>query len=97
MLLPKGLDLSLMQTKWAAILNAFIGNPSLNSIILPNVSLANGTTVVNHLLGRKLQGYRIILKSATAGIHDKQSTNQTPNLTLILVSDAATVVSLEVF
>jgi hypothetical protein len=86
-----------MQTKWAAILNVLLQNQSLASSILSNVPLINGTTVINHKLNRKLQGYRIILKNAAANIYDKQATNQTPDKTLIFVSDAAVTVSIEVF
>lgn len=97
MQLPKGLTLPLLQTKWAAILNPLLGNPSLDSLILENVSLNNGTNVINHTLGRKLQGWRIIRIGGAATIYDQQDSNQTPSLTLVLVSNAAVVVSLEVF
>jgi|SRR5687768_8805933 hypothetical protein len=97
MQLPKGLTLPLLQAKWAAILNPLLGNPSLDSLILENVSLASGTNTINHTLGRKLQGWRIILINGAATIYDKQGLNQTPDLTLILVSNAAVIVSLEVF
>lgn len=97
MKLPQGLTLSLMQTRWAAILNPLLGNPSLNSVILGNVSLNNGTTVVNHLLGRKLTGWRIIRINAAATIYDQQASNQMPESTLVLVSNAVATVSLEVF
>jgi len=97
MQLPKGLTLPLLQTKWAAILNPLLGNPSLDSVILQNVSLAIGTNTINHTLGRKLQGWRIILINGAATIYDKQGSNQTPDLTLVLVSNAAVMVSLEVF
>lgn len=89
--------LSLLQTKWASVLNPVIKNPANLPIILNNVVLINGTTVVNHLLGRKLQGWKVILQNAAASIYDGQSTNQTPELTLVLVSNALVTVSLEVF
>lgn len=90
-------DLSLLQTKWASILNPVIKNPTNQANILNNIKLINGTTVVNHLLGRNLQGWKVILQNAKASIYDAQSTNQTPELTLILISDALVTVSLEVF
>lgn len=97
MQLPKGLTLPMMQTKWASILNVLLSNPSLNSNILENVSLGSGTTVINHLLGRKLLGWRIIRINAAATIYDQQTSNQTPDLTLVLVSNAVAIVTLEVF
>jgi len=90
-------ELILMQNRWSAILNVMLGNPSLQCSILNNVALVDGTTVVNHLLGRNLQGWRIIGNNAGAVIYDKQASNQTPQLTLVLVSSAACTVQLEVF
>lgn len=92
-----GKDWSLLQTTWSSLIDPIIGRKQNQSNILSNVALVNGTTVVNHLLGRKLSGWKVILQDAKASIFDNQSTNQTPELTLVLVSDAATTVSIEVF
>ncbi len=97
MQLPKGLSLSLMQTKWAAILNPFLSNPSLASVILPNVSLINGNNTINHMLGRALTGWRVIRISGSSSLYDEQDSNPQPDLTLLLHSSAAVVVTLEVF
>jgi hypothetical protein len=97
MQLPKGLSLPLMQTKWAAILDALLGNPSLNSLILQNVSLSSGANTINHTLGRTLTGWRIIRLRASATMYDQQDSNPHPDLTLVLVSSASAVVDLEVF
>ncbi len=87
--------LNQMQTKWRGILNPLLAKPQ--SIILTNVSLINGTTVINHLLGRPLQGWKPVRVRASATIYDSQDSNQTPAVTLVLVSSAAVVVDLEVF
>jgi len=87
----------MMQTKWAAILNVLLGNPSLDSVILEDISLKSGANVINHTLGRALQGWRIIRINGAATIYDQQKQNQTPDLTLVVVSNIAVVVSLEVF
>lgn len=97
MQLPNYLGFDLLRTKWAQILNPFIANPSLQSSLLKNVFLINGTTVINHKLGRALVGWRIVRKRASANIFDDQDSNQTPSLTLILTSDAGVSVDLEVF
>lgn len=97
MLLPQQLDWNQARTRWKAILDVLLGNPSLNSQILDNVALANGTTTVNHGLGRTLTGWRVIRINGAATIYDKQDTNSMPDLTLILTSSAAVIVSLEVF
>ena len=90
-------DLMLMQNKWASIINPFMSNPSLQSIILPDVALKSGTTVVNHRLGRNLLGWRIVRQRSAASIYDVQDQNQTPSLTLNLVSSAPVSIDLEVF
>lgn len=90
-------DWSLLQTTWAALIDPIIGRQQNQSNILSSVSLVSGSNTVNHLLGRKLQGWKIVLQGAAASIYDTQATNQTPELTLILVSDNPVTVSLEVF
>lgn len=85
----------LMQTKWASILNPLLARPQ--PIILKNITLNNGTTTINHKLGRRLSGWKTVRVRASATIYDNQESNQSPNLTLILISNAAVVVDLEVF
>lgn len=86
-----------MQTRWASELNPIIANPLLNGQLLTNVALINGTTVVNHGLGRKLVGWIIVGINGAAQIYDNQATNQMPQLTLSLTSDAAVQVAIWVF
>lgn len=90
-------DLTLLQNKWASILNPVISNPSLQSIILPAIQLVSGTNVVNHKLGRKLTGWRIVRLRGSAAIYDQQDGNSMQDLTLILVSNAQASCDLEVF
>ena len=84
-------------TRWRSILNPFVGNPSLNSVILENISLASGSNSVNHTLGRALTGWRIIRIRQSATIYDTQDVNPMPDLTLLLTASAACVVNIEVF
>lgn len=103
-------QLNTMQTKWASILNPLLSNPSVNSVILQRVPLTNGTNSINHTLGRKLQGWRIVRRrqflvtgTPTAyDIYDVQDSNQYPDLTLKLTCNQGTgtnpvLVDLEVF
>jgi hypothetical protein len=87
----------MMQTKWASILNPLLGNPLNNASVLKNVSLLTGTNVVNTLLGRTLQGWSVVRQRGPASIYDTQDTNQSPALTLVLVSSADVSVDLLVF
>jgi hypothetical protein len=95
----QGLDqvFQLMQTKWSAILNPIIANPSNNRSILGPLNLVSGDNIISHKLGRNIQGWGVVLISGVANIYDKQSTNQKPGLFLILNSSASVTVSIEVF
>jgi hypothetical protein len=97
MSLPQRLPLPQMQTTWSTALDPIIANPLVNGQLLTNQALINGTTVINHKLARKLQGWLIVGINAAATIYDNQATNQTPQLTLSLTSNAACIVSLWVF
>lgn len=83
-----------MQDKWAAELNPLLAKPLSNASILKGINLVNGVTVVNHLLGRTMQGWFISDIDASANIYRSQPFN---NLTLTLTSNAACTVTLVVY
>jgi len=95
--LAQKLTLPQMQTKWASQLNPLLSKEITKGQLLQDIVLINGKTVVNHKLGRPLIGYWVVLKNAAAEIYDSQDTNQMPQLTLVLNSNAAVTVSLWVF
>lgn len=90
-------EMSLMQTVWASLINPVLGNPLVQGSLIRNVALVSGTNQVNHKLGRKLQGWALVRKRASADIYDAQDLNSMPQLTLSLVSDAPVVVDIYVF
>lgn len=90
-------DISLLQTTWSTSLNPVVNNPINQANVLKNVLITTGTNVINHLLGRKLQGWFIVGQNALASIYDQQETNQSPQLTLVLVSSANVTLQLAVF
>lgn len=97
-MLPKIKDdnqaFQLMQDKWASQLNPLLAKPLSSASILKGVILSNGVTVVNHLLGRTMQGWYISDIDASASIYRSQPFN---DLTLTLTSNAACTVNLVVF
>ena len=95
--LAQRLTLTQMQQQWASQLNPLLSNQLTQGLLLHNVALINGTTVVNHKLGRPLVGWLIVGINAAATIYDSQATNPTPQLTLILNSNAKATVNLWVF
>lgn len=90
-------DLTTVQNTWSQRINPLIRNPSLQSLILPQVALTRGTNTINHRLGRKLTGWRIVRLRGDSFIYDKQDENQMPELTLILETTAAVTVDIECF
>lgn len=90
-------DLSLMQTKWRSILNPVLSIPIIDGRLIQNVSLVSGDNTINHGLGKKLQGYIVVLNNSPVTFYDKQSENQMANLTLILNASGTATVTLWVF
>lgn len=90
-------ELMLLQSNWSSQLNQLLQNPCNIGILLSNVSLASGANIVNHNLGRKLQGWSIVRKRAASDIYDTQDSNKYPQLTLQLTASSAVVVDLYVF
>lgn len=96
-MLPQKLDLAQTQVKWATQLDPLISNPLTQGQLLQDIRLINGTTVVNHKLGRKLTGWFVVGVNAPIIVYDSQATNQMQDLTLVLNSNAVATVNLWVF
>lgn len=97
MALPLKLPLERLAPQWKSQLDPILSNPLLQGRLLAGVSLANGTTIINHGLGRKLLGWFLVGVSGAATVYDTQASNQTPQLTLSLVSNAAVTVNIWAF
>lgn len=91
------LPFQLMQNAWASLINPVLDSPTAQNLILQNISLVTGSNKINHKLGRKLQGWKIIRQRSAASIYDNQDNNVSPDLTLLLVSSANVSVNIEVF
>jgi hypothetical protein len=87
----------LVETRWKSQLDPVIACPLVNGQLLSGVALVSGYNTVNHGLGRKLQGYIVVLSGAAETFFDNQDNNASPQLTLILHSSGPTTVSLWVF
>ena len=96
MALPLNLPLPKMQTIWKSQIDPVLANPTNNISILSNVSLINGTNVINHKLGRTPQGWIVTDVQGAASIY-RPSTAQFNDLTLTLISNAAVTASIGVF
>lgn len=83
-----------METKWASILNPVVANPTNNVAMLVDIVLINGSTTINHKLGRMMQGWFLVDVNGAATIYRSKPMN---DKTLTLTSDANVTVSLGVF
>lgn len=90
-------NLQLLQNQWKSKIDPLLSRQQNLSRIIPQVSLSTGTNEIPHGLGKDLSGWSLTRQRAAASIYDNQDANTTPQITLILVSDANVVVDLEVF
>jgi hypothetical protein len=95
--LPLEQTLPLLSTKWKSQLDPVLANTLVSGQLLTGINVVNGSNTINHGLGRKLQGYLVVMNSATSTFYDNQKSNPSPQLTLLLVASANTTVSLWVF
>lgn len=87
----------LANPKWASSLNPLLANPLMNGRLLEGVTVASGANTVNHGLARKLRGYFVVRNNSAVTFYDSQSSNQRPDLTLLLNASGAATISLYVF
>ena len=89
-------ELSLMQTRWASILNNLLRSPVSEVSMLQEIDLVVGDNTIDHLQERALSGYIVVgMRGGFSQIYDKPSTM--PNKTLILNSSAPVTIDLLVF
>lgn len=96
--LSSSLDWRLANKLWSQSLNPIIANPIVNGKLISNIALVSGNNVINHGLGRNMQGWFLVdVYNVSAGPVDVYRTAPLNNLTLTLNSDAALTVSIWVF
>jgi len=94
MALPQKLPIDLMQTAWASQINPVLNFAPNQGVLVKNIALINGVTVVKHKLSRMMQGWIIIDQDAPATIYPSHPLN---NLTITLTSNMACNISLWCF
>lgn len=87
-------DLQLMQNSWTKELNPLLNIPQNQGIMLENIELQTGSNTINHLLGRKMQGWYILDQDALASIYRSKPLNAT---TLTLTSTGVTTLKIWIF
>ena len=96
-MLPQQLDWPKAQTAWASEINPVLSNALVQGVLLKSVKLSSGSNVINHGLGRVLQGWIPVRIRASATMYDTQDANPSPGLTLQLTVSAAVTVDIYVF
>ena len=92
-------EMTMMQTRWSQILSPLLNLPLVKGSVLQSVALSSSASpnVINHKLGRNLQGWFLVRNRANAVVWDSQDSNSTPNLTLNLLCSADVTVDIYVF
>lgn len=92
--LPLISDQSRAQTIWKSILDQLLAKPLSNNQMLTGISLIMGDNVINHRLGRQMQGWIISDIDSSISIYRSAPFN---DLTLTLNSSGSGVINLVVF
>jgi hypothetical protein len=79
---------------WASTINPVLSAPTNNSNILKGILLSNGVNIINHGLGRLMQGWIITDIDGVATIYRSAPMNSS---TITLTASASVVVNIEVF
>jgi hypothetical protein len=87
-------ELTMMQTRWASLIEPVLSQPFNNGVLLKDIELASGSNKINHKLGRKPQGWTVVDTNGTATVYRSAPFNA---LTLTLTASAGVTVSLHVF
>jgi hypothetical protein len=87
-------ELTMMQTRWASLIEPVLSQPFNNGVLLQEVELSTGTNKINHKLGRKPQGWVVVDRNTAATVYRSAPFNA---LTLTLTASAGVTVSLHVF
>jgi hypothetical protein len=88
---------SLLQTNWKIQLDPVIALPLSSSIILEDLNLFTGKNVIDHKLGRNLQGWIVTHQSGFSQFYDNQAANPLPDKNLWLYASSGVNVNLMVF
>lgn len=87
-------EFQLMQNRWSAILNPLLAKPLSSANIVKGVQIVTGVNVINHLLGRKMQGWIISDIDASAILYRSQPMN---DKTITITSNGNCTIDLVVF
>ena len=85
------------QENTASVITPFLRSRILDGVLLKNISLNSGSNLVEHKLGRKIEGWIVVRQRADARVWDDQDNNVNVSTTLKLQTSAAVEVDLWIF
>lgn len=94
LILSDNSSLNQVQTRWKSEIDPVLKNPFVNGLMLSLIPVISGTNVINHLLGRMMQGWTLIDINGSFTVYRSADFS---NLTLTLTSNGAGIISLWVF
>ena len=90
-------DIESVQDAIENAFRSFEDCPLLDGYMIKDVTLVAGDNIIEHKLGRELQGYMITRNSVAVDLHDEQEGNGDKDKTLMLNSSADVIVNIWVF
>lgn len=94
MSLPKNLSWAAAQTVWAQDINPVLKNQLIQGVLITDIKLINGVTVINHMLSRQMVGWFLTDIDASATVYRSQPLN---TKTLTLTSNSVATVNVWCF
>lgn len=94
--LPQVSTVAQISSKWKAELDPVLQNLLIQGQLLQNVQLLNGSTPIDHKLGREPIGWFLVSPQGAATVY-QNAYQPNPELTLTLTSNAAITSAIWVF
>jgi len=90
-------ELNQFQQQVISAVDPVLENPIVNGRLIESITITSGINRIDHGLGRTLVGWIVVRNGASVTFYDNQSTNSTPDRTLVLTASGAATISLYVF
>ena len=91
------IEINRLQDNVADGFNRVLTSAILDFTLIKSVALKIGDNVVNHELGRNPNGWIVVRKRGPGNFYDKQDSNTTPALNIVINSDSAVTVDFYFF
>ena len=90
-------EITRLQTHIKTVLNPLLELPISDGVMIENLDIGTGDTVVNHKLGRNCEGFLVVRLKSNATIYESSTVNATPENTIILKASGAATANIYFF